>query len=90
MAALEVAVAQAMAGVRDPEEMRKACERMDRMREEVRRREGVLDIGVPAIRELRGGLPDAWGTSSIRRRPGAAAGGASLGPTRQRPVQCTG
>jgi hypothetical protein len=48
-----------MSGVRDPEEMRKACERMDRMREEVRKREGILDIAVPAIRELRGELPDA-------------------------------
>jgi hypothetical protein len=58
-AELQEAIRQAMAGVRDPEEMRKACERMDRMREEVRRREGVLDIGVPAIRELRGELPEA-------------------------------
>ena len=55
---LEEAIRQAMAGVRDPEEMRKACERMDRMREEVYKREGLLDIGVPAIRELRGELPD--------------------------------
>ncbi len=56
---LQEAIRRAMSGVRDPEEMRKACERMDRMREEVRRREGVLDIAVPAIRELRGELPDA-------------------------------
>jgi hypothetical protein len=33
--------------------MRRACERMDRMREEVRNKHGILDIGVPAIRELR-------------------------------------
>ena len=26
---------------------------MDRIREEIRKREGILDIGVPAIRELR-------------------------------------
>lgn len=58
-AELQEAIRQAMSGVRDPEEMRRACERMDRMREEVRRREGVLDIAVPAIRELRGELPDA-------------------------------
>ena len=56
---LQEALRQAMSGVRDPEEMRKACERMDRMREEIRKREGILDIGVPAIRELRGELPDA-------------------------------
>jgi len=58
-AELQEAIRRAMSGVRDPEEMRKACERMDRMREEVRRREGVLDIAVPAIRELRGELPEA-------------------------------
>jgi hypothetical protein len=52
-------IRQAMSGVRDSEEMRKACERMDRMREEVFKREGILDIGVPAICELRGELPDA-------------------------------
>ena len=56
---LQEAIRWAASGVRDPEEMRKACERMDRMREEVYRREGILDIGVPAIRELRGKLPDA-------------------------------
>ena len=39
--------------VLDPEVMRRACERMDRLREEIRRRHGILDIGVPAIRELR-------------------------------------
>jgi hypothetical protein len=58
-AELQEAIRRAMSGVRDPEEMRKARERMDRMREEVRKREGVLDIAVPAIRELRGELPDA-------------------------------
>jgi succinate dehydrogenase/fumarate reductase flavoprotein subunit len=56
---LQEAMRRAMSGVRDPEEMRKACERMDRMREEVYKREAILDIGVPAIRELRGELPDA-------------------------------
>jgi hypothetical protein len=58
-AQLQEAIRGAMSGVRDPEEMRKACERMDRMREEIHKREGVLDIAVPAIRELRGELPDA-------------------------------
>jgi hypothetical protein len=59
-AELAEAIRQAMSGIRDPEEMRKACERMDRMREEIRKKQGVLDIGVPAIRALRGELPDAW------------------------------
>jgi hypothetical protein len=53
MAELEEAVRRAMTGVRDPEVMRRACERMDRMSEEVRKKHGILDIGVPAIRELR-------------------------------------
>ena len=33
--------------------MREACERMDKRREEIRQQHGILDIGVPAIRELR-------------------------------------
>jgi hypothetical protein len=57
-AELEEAVRRAMSGVRDPEAMRRACERMDRMREEIRQQHGILDIGVPAIRELRGELPE--------------------------------
>ena len=47
------AAIKAMAPARDPEAMKKACERMDRMREEIKKKHGVLDIGVPAIRELR-------------------------------------
>jgi len=58
-AELKEAIRQAMSGVRDPEEMRKARKRLDRMREEILAREGILDIGVPAIRELRGELPEA-------------------------------
>jgi hypothetical protein len=53
MAELQQAAERAAAGVRDPEAMRRACERMDRLREEIRRKHGVLDIGVPAIRGLR-------------------------------------
>jgi hypothetical protein len=45
----------AATGVRDPEVMRQACEDMDRLREEIYQREGLLDIGVPAIRALRDG-----------------------------------
>lgn len=57
-AEIEEAVRRAMAGIRDPEAMRRACERMDRIREEIRKQHGVLEIGVPAIRELRGELPE--------------------------------
>jgi hypothetical protein len=53
MAEMEEAARRAMSGVRDPEVMRRACERMDRISEEVRQKYGILDIGVPAIRELR-------------------------------------
>ena len=53
LAQLQSAVDDAAAGRRDREEMRAACERMDRLGEEVRKRQGVLDVGVPAIRELR-------------------------------------
>jgi hypothetical protein len=52
------AVQQAMSAKREPEAMRRAAERMDRMREETYRQHGLLDIGVPAIRELRGDLPE--------------------------------
>jgi hypothetical protein len=33
--------------------MREACDSMDRISEAVRRRHGVLNIGTPAIRDLR-------------------------------------
>ena len=46
---------RAAKGIRDPEIMLKACDPMDRLREEIRRKHGTLDIGVPAIRELRDG-----------------------------------
>ena len=55
MAELQAAAERAAKGVRDPEIMAKACERMDRLREEIRQQHGILDIGVPAIRELRDG-----------------------------------
>ena len=35
--------------------MRKACERMDRMREETYRKHGLLDLAVPTIRASRDG-----------------------------------
>jgi hypothetical protein len=56
-AEIEEAIRRALTGVRDPEIMRRACERTDRIREEIRKNHGTLDIGVPAIRGLRGELP---------------------------------
>jgi hypothetical protein len=53
MAELKAAADRAARGIRDPEAVKKAYERMDRLREEIRRTHGVLDFGVPAIRELR-------------------------------------
>ena len=35
--------------------MRKACERMDRTREMIYRRNGLLDFAVPTVRALRDG-----------------------------------
>jgi hypothetical protein len=55
MAELQAAIERAMKGIRDPEAMRKACERMDRMREETYRKHGLLEIAVPSIRALRDG-----------------------------------
>ncbi|HTU91179.1 MAG TPA: hypothetical protein VMF69_13960 [Gemmataceae bacterium] len=55
MAELQAAADRAAKGIRDPEIMAKACERMDQLREEIRRQHGILDIGVPANRELRDG-----------------------------------
>ena len=53
MAELQKAVENAAKGVCDPEERKKAREEMDRIREAILARHGILDIGVPAIRELR-------------------------------------
>ena len=55
MAELPEAIDRAVKGIRDPEAMRKACERMDRTREEIYRRNGLLDFAVPTIRALRDG-----------------------------------
>lgn len=43
----------------DPEVAERLRKEIDRLREQVFRKHGVLDIGVPAIRELRGELPDS-------------------------------
>jgi hypothetical protein len=53
MADLQEAADQAAKGVLNPEAMRQAAESMDRIREEIAKKYGVLEIGVPAIRELR-------------------------------------
>jgi hypothetical protein len=50
---LEELIARLMRGERDPEAMRRACERMDRMREEIQKRIGTVDVAVRYIRELR-------------------------------------
>jgi hypothetical protein len=55
MAELQEGIERAMTGIRDPEAMRKARERMDRTRAEVYRRNGLLDFAVPTIRALRDG-----------------------------------
>jgi hypothetical protein len=53
LAELQEAAEKAANGVRLPEAMQKACERMDRLRQQIYRKHGLLDIGLPAIRELR-------------------------------------
>jgi len=53
MARLVEAADKASRGVRDLDAMREACERMDRLRERIRQKHGLLDVAVPAIRELR-------------------------------------
>jgi hypothetical protein len=55
MAELQKAADDAVRGIRDVELARKACEEMDRISDEIRQKHGILDIGVPAIRELRDG-----------------------------------
>jgi hypothetical protein len=55
MAELQAAIERARKGIRDPDAMLKACERMDRTREAIFRRNGLLDFAVPTIRALRAG-----------------------------------
>lgn len=55
MAELQAAAKQADGDAREPEEMRKACERMDRIREKNRKLYGDEPIGVDIIREMRDG-----------------------------------
>ena len=55
MAELQKLADDAAKGIRDPERMRQAAERMDRTREEIFRRIGLVDFAVPTIRALRDG-----------------------------------
>ena len=42
----------------DPELLRKIRERGDKIRQQTFEKHGLLDVAVPAIRELRGPLPE--------------------------------
>ncbi len=53
MARMQEAADNAAKGIRDPEAMRKACEEMDQMREELRRRIGTVDVAVDFVRDAR-------------------------------------
>ena len=50
---VQAAIDRALERVRDPGSMRRAAERMDRMREEMRARVGNVNLAVPLIRETR-------------------------------------
>ena len=52
-AVMEEAARHALSGEGNPEVLRWIQEEAERIREEVFRKHGVLDIGGPAIRELR-------------------------------------
>ncbi|MHC5537025.1 hypothetical protein ACYOEI_01990 [Singulisphaera rosea] len=53
MAELQRAIEDAAKRVRDPEKMRRAAEEMDRTREAIFQRIGLVDFAVPTIRALR-------------------------------------
>jgi hypothetical protein len=56
LADLEAVAAAVAAGMKiDPEIVRRVRERAEKVRQEVYEAHGLLDIGVPAIRELREG-----------------------------------
>ena len=55
LAAMHAAIDRAYQGVRDPEAVRRACEGMDRIRQEISERVGLMDVAVPAIRAFRDG-----------------------------------
>ena len=51
--ALQQAIDRAVKGIRDPDAARKACEEMDRAREEMRRTHGDRNLAVELIRDSR-------------------------------------
>jgi hypothetical protein len=53
MIQMQQAADKAAKGIRDRDAMRQAAEEMDKISEEIRKRQGLLDIAVPYIRELR-------------------------------------
>jgi hypothetical protein len=53
MADLEEAARYAASGLRDPEIMRTACERMDKLRDEIHQHAGEVNVAVDLIREGR-------------------------------------
>lgn len=53
VAELQTAIDRLVKDIRDPVAMDRACERMDRMREEMRRRVGRVEVAVDLIREAR-------------------------------------
>jgi hypothetical protein len=53
MAELEKAIENATKRLKDPDAMKRAAERMDRMREEMRRRVGEGEWAVSLVRETR-------------------------------------
>jgi hypothetical protein len=55
MAALEYAGQMAASGRKDPAFAKRIADQAARIREAVKLKHGLLDIGVPAIRELRDG-----------------------------------
>lgn len=53
MTEMQKAAQAAAKGTRDLEAMRKAAAQMDRISEDIHKRQGLLDIAVPFVRELR-------------------------------------
>ena len=50
---IDEALARVAKGERDPEKMEKAIEEMNRMREELRKRIGIVNVAVDLIRDAR-------------------------------------
>ena len=50
---LQEAADRAAKGIRDPEARRQASQRLDQLREAVRRRVGIVDVAVEFVREAR-------------------------------------